>query len=186
VKSNTAQQLAPEAVNPYAAPADTSSAAGQPALASTQLARPSSRLSAHFLDVLTYLLAAVPGGAAGGLLSFALHFPKEPDWVRENAPIFAFGLGALTSLIMYLYQCRLVATSGQSLGKRWKHIRIVLEDGMPPGFWRGVVLRSWVLTLFRFIPVVGNVISLVDALMIFGAGNRCLHDRLAGTRVIKD
>jgi uncharacterized RDD family membrane protein YckC len=186
VEGNTAQPLAREAVNPYAAPADSSSAAAAPALAGAALATPSSRLSAHVLDWLTYLLAAVPGGVLGGLLSLALHFPNEPDWIRESASLFAFGLGALTSLIMYLYQCRLIATSGQSLGKRWKQIRIVLDDGTAPGFWRGVVLRSWVLMLFRFIPLLGNVISLVDILMIFGAGNRCLHDRLAGTRVIKD
>ena len=135
--------------------------------------------------MLTYLLAAVPGGAVAALLSLALHFPNEPGAVRESASAFAFGLAGLSCLVLYVYQCQLVATSGQSLGKRWKRIRIVREDGTPPGFWRGVVLRSWLLTPFRFIPMLGNVVSLLDALMIFGAGNRCLHDRIAGTRVIR-
>jgi hypothetical protein len=34
------------------------------------------------------------------------------------------------------------------------------------------------------IPFVGNFVGLVDALMIFGEDHRCLHDRIAGTRVI--
>jgi len=186
VKGNTARQLAPEAINPYAAPAETSTPAGQPARPGTELATPSARLGAYILDVLTYLAAFVPGAVAGALLGLNFHFPNDDGSPRDGASMFAAGLGGLTCLAMYLYQCQLVATSGQSLGKRWSQIRIVLDNGEPPGFWRGVVLRSWLLALFRLIPVLGNVISLFDTLMIFGAGNRCLHDRVAGTRVIKD
>ncbi len=34
------------------------------------------------------------------------------------------------------------------------------------------------------IPVVGALYALVDALFIFGAEQRCLHDLIAGTKVV--
>jgi uncharacterized RDD family membrane protein YckC len=184
VKSNTAGQLGAEALNPYASPADTATGAAQPALEHAQLATPSSRLGAHILDMLLLMLAALPGGGLGGLLGASFEF--EQDGVNTSgAPALAMGFAGLTMCAFYCYQCYLIAGQGQSLGKRWSYIRIVLEDGSPPGFSRGVLLRSWLLGLMRVIPVVGPVISLVDTLMIFSEGHRCLHDRLAGTRVEK-
>jgi uncharacterized RDD family membrane protein YckC len=94
-------------------------------------------------------------------------------------------VGVLTGLLFYIYQCQLIATTGQSLGKRWSDVRIVLENGEPPGFWRGVVLRSWALFPLRLIPGFGSILGVVDSLMVFSEGRRCLHDRIAGTRVLK-
>jgi hypothetical protein len=34
------------------------------------------------------------------------------------------------------------------------------------------------------IPYVGNVIALIDVLMIFRTSRKCLHDDIAGTKVI--
>jgi hypothetical protein len=34
------------------------------------------------------------------------------------------------------------------------------------------------------IPVVGGLISLVDIVLIFRRDRRCLHDHIAGTRVL--
>ena len=80
------------------------------------------------------------------------------------------------------YQWYLVATTGQSLAKRWFGIKIVRLDGSLPGFVNGVLLRSWVL---HALNAVCNFVGLIDALMIFGEQSRCLHDLIAGTKVIK-
>jgi hypothetical protein len=34
------------------------------------------------------------------------------------------------------------------------------------------------------IPFIGNFVNLADALFIFGEEHRCLHDHIAGTKVI--
>jgi len=176
--------LGAEALNPYAAPVDVATGTDQPALQSSPLATPSSRLGAQIVDNMLLLLAALPGGGLGALLSASFH-PGSDGAQESAAELFAMSFAALTALAFYGYQCYLVAGRGQSLGKRWGHIRIVLENGSPPGFWRGVVARSWLFGVLRVIPLVGPITSLLDALMIFGDGHRCLHDRLVGTRVEK-
>jgi uncharacterized RDD family membrane protein YckC len=184
VKGNTARPLDSGAVNPYAAPADPSPASGQAPLQGADLAALSQRLSAHLLDMVLYLAAAIPGGALGGILgsSFASARTADPN---DGIAAFAAAFAGLSFLAFFAYQSSLVARSGQSLGKRWTHIRIVLENGEAPGFWKGVVLRSLLFGLLRVIPLVGPVSGMVDTLRIFGADRRCLHDRVAGTRVVQ-
>ena len=101
------------------------------------------------------------------------------------------GLMALMVLAFLAYQWYLVATTGQSLAKRWMGIKIVRLDGSPVGFVHGVLLRSWVISMATNaisttpgLRTLGRLVHLVDALMIFGEERRCLHDHIAGTRVI--
>jgi len=81
-------------------------------------------------------------------------------------------------------QWYLVATRGQTIAKRWLKIKIVRLDGGPVGFVNGVILRGWVMFTMQMIPYIGSVVALVDALMIFGDERRCLHDQIAGTKVV--
>jgi uncharacterized RDD family membrane protein YckC len=182
VKVNTAEQLGSQPLNPYAAPTD---AAG-PAIGQNdqggELATPSSRLGAQILDSLLLTAAVIPGAILGAILGSVLPFGDNKD---DSAVGVACVLGLLTGLLFSIYQWQLTAVTGQSLGKRWSNVRIVLENGDPPGFLRGVVLRSWALFALRVIPGVGSIVGLTDALMVFSNGHRCLHDRIAGTRVLK-
>ncbi len=75
----------------------------------------------------------------------------------------------------------LVVDRGQSLGKLVMGIRIVRMDGAPVGFLHGVVLRSWI-TGSIWTCVYGSL--LVDVVRIFWPDRRCLHDLLAGTKVV--
>ena len=63
-------------------------------------------------------------------------------------------------------------------------MKIVKTDGSDVNFVSGVILRSWVTGALSNIPFIGGIIGLVDALMIFGEEHRCLHDHIAGTKVI--
>jgi uncharacterized RDD family membrane protein YckC len=83
-------------------------------------------------------------------------------------------------LMASLIQWNLIATRGQTIGKMLCLIRIVTMDGRIPGFLHGVILRNWVRVLLGMIPFFG----LVDILFILGESRRCIHDYLAGTRVI--
>ncbi len=84
-----------------------------------------------------------------------------------------------------IYQWILITRSGQTVGKKLMRIRIVKVDGSTLGFGDGVALREWVMRVIGIVPCVGPLISLVGILMIFGDEQRCLHDRIAGTKVVK-
>lgn len=110
-------------------------------------------------------------------------------------------VGWTTRLLAFAAQGALIARRGQSLGKVALRLRIVLEDGRTAGLLRGFVLRTlpfWavVLAVGQALPdippdlrdiVIGMVQALlvINVALILGAGRRCGHDLLAGTRVIK-
>ena len=103
----------------------------------------------------------------------AMRYKKEPNL----ASLVAI---ATLPIVLVLCQWILLATSGQTIGKKLLMIRIVSTTGVLPGFIQTVVLRNWVRLLFSFVPF----LSLIDLLFIFSESRRCLHDYLAGTRVV--
>lgn len=70
---------------------------------------------------------------------------------------------------------------GQSVGKRLLKLKVVRSDGSPVELWRLILLRNVAL---HVAAQVCGLVSLVDALMIFTADQRCLHDLMADTIVI--
>jgi uncharacterized RDD family membrane protein YckC len=160
--------------NPYAPP---SAAAQGPGWAqgfglTQELASLGSRFVAKLLDGLLYFGVVL----VIGLPSTAFGFDE-----------FGAGLVALTWIGLAIYQWVLIATTGQTLGKKWMGIRIVKLDGSPVDFVSGVLLRIWALyglTCVGSLIMIGGLLPLVDALMIFGDERRCLHDHLASTKVI--
>ncbi|MCA9686222.1 MAG: RDD family protein [Myxococcales bacterium] len=153
--------------NPYAPPQAGLEAApwATPMLGSEDiLAERGTRLGAQFVDGLLY------GGAMIPMVILAA--------AAEEAGMV---IGLLFPFALAIYQWYLITTTGQTLAKKWLGIRIVRLDGSPVDFVHGVLLRSWVMqAAASFIPLVG----LVDALLIFGDERRCLHDHLAGTKVV--
>lgn len=81
--------------------------------------------------------------------------------------------------LYYLYR------DGQTLGKKAIGIRILRSDRSRCELWRIIVLRILPVSLLGAIPMVGFVITLVDALMIFTEERRCLHDLIADTIVVE-
>jgi uncharacterized RDD family membrane protein YckC len=79
-----------------------------------------------------------------------------------------------------------VAKRGYSIGKRLLWIRIVRWDGAKIGFFRGVVLRSWLAVVLVLRPEAWLAYWLVNvALLCFRRDHRCVHDLLLGTLVVK-
>lgn len=121
-------------------------------------------------------------------LVFLLLVFRGPGGFSEDAADFAvrrLGVGLVAFGIFTCVQWYLVATTGQTLGKKLFGIKIVMVDGSPVGFWTGVVLRDWAIGFLGALPFVGGIIGLADALYIFHADRRCLHDRIAGTIVVR-
>ena len=94
-------------------------------------------------------------------------------------------IGFLGALGIAIYQWNLIARTGQSLGKKWTGIRIERIDGSRITFGTGVVLRNWVPKVMGAFPYLGMLFHLIDCLFIFREDRRCLHDLIAGTRVVR-
>ncbi len=169
--------------NPYAPPTVDVDQGLQLGQEQYILAERGTRLGAVMIDGLLMLAAAAP---AGIILAFTAGFSGNMLG-RSDSELMFFGLLGVMGLMVFafvIYQWYLIATTGQSLGKRWLGIQIVRVDGTPLNFVNGVIMRSWVTSALSNIPFLGGFISLVDALMIFGEERRCLHDQIAGTRVV--
>lgn len=137
-----------------------------------------SRFFAHIVDGILFLISIVAGGMlAAWMTKRGLPVAGQMTW--RDLSILPVALSFSTMLI--LSQWVLLATDGQTIGKKLFMIRIVSMRGQLPGFLRAVVLRNWFRNLLSIIPF----FALIDH--IFGLGNsrRCIHDLLAGTRVVQ-
>ncbi|HWB81512.1 MAG TPA: RDD family protein [Nannocystaceae bacterium] len=160
----------PDGPNPYAPPIAIEEPAPLPYVDEHEapLASRGRRFGGAFIDGIAYAVSGAPLLASDAMA------------VSD----FAMGLGLIGLLAVGLIQCVMISSSGQSIGKKLLGMRIVRLDGSPCGFKHGVALRSWLFGLLTMIPYIGNVLSLVDALAIFGGERRCLHDSFAGTKVV--
>lgn len=106
-------------------------------------------------------------------------FPKQ----IEEQPLAALLVGFLLVLAL---QSILLAWRGQTIGKMVFKSKIVgLDSNQHAGFIRTVLLR-YVLRFIVFgIPFVGALFMIADPLTIIRADRRCLHDFMAGTKVIR-
>lgn len=162
--------------NPYAPPTaqvgDAPDATGGVVLASRW-----ARLGGSLVDVVIVL-------AALWILSRVTPWnpfdASRADWTRFSLidPI----LGFVLFLVVQGYP---LAKSGQTWGKKVVGTRIVRPDGTPVPFGRLIGLRYGVPALFGIVPALAQVFNIVNALAIFRASRRCLHDSIADTIVIK-
>ncbi len=136
------------------------------------------RLFGHLLDWAGTLLVG-----AVGVASLSLLLPTRLEEVPAGEAIFG-GLAAGSFLVVPLVNWWLIVRSGETIGKKVVGTRIVLEsNGSVPGFWEGILLRTWLPGLLKlvFFPFFG----LIDAGFVFGERFQCLHDVFARTRVVR-
>ena len=184
---------APTGGNPFAA----ASASPVPAVV---LAERGQRLLARVIDWMIEILCSIPGG----IILFAevlkvvitVSQGKEPDFSELDVPKLILG-GALllvARLGLLVVQVWMLTTRGQSIGKRLMGIRVVRQDGSAAGIVYAWVLRELTITgigiMASLIPFIGPLLlqpafHITDWCMIFSDDQRCLHDRIAGTKVVK-
>jgi uncharacterized RDD family membrane protein YckC len=171
-----------DAVNPYAPPSAESSiptVQKQTTFWSDYgLAGRGERLLAQIVDGLVNVAAAVPG--------FIAIFVMENSGIDEDQAMIVFAVVLLVPILaINIYQWVLLSRDGQTIGKKVLGIRIVnYVGGENPGFGRAVGLRLWVNGILGSLPTVGAFYGLIDILFIFSADRRCIHDLIAGTKVI--
>ncbi len=132
-------------------------------------ADPGQRLRGQLCDGLMYLAAMVVLVLPGLLLK------------NNELTLVFLPLGLIACFVINAY---LLKTSGQSVGKRMVGTRIVTTMGGPAPFGRTLMLRSVMPTLIGYVPGLGSLFGLLDALFVFGKTRQCLHDHMAGTIVV--
>ena len=167
----------PASIDPYAPPTTDVEVPLYQGGPEAPLADRGARLGASILDNLVIMAVAIPIGMVYGFRS-----EDEPLGAVPLATLIA--LGALILLVVVV-NLRLIAREGQTLGKKWSKIRIVRSDGSKASFGRIFGIRMLFTGALGAIPVVGPLFSVADILFIFGEERKCLHDRLADTKVVQ-
>jgi uncharacterized RDD family membrane protein YckC len=161
-----------------------------------ELAGIGARTGAALFNAFLYFLSFVPGSmmmarrmleANPQLMNGGIPRMEDLDLtgVAEGAVwMWAGLLGAC------LLQSLLITVRGQNLGKLLVGARVVrVDDGTPAGFVRGVLLRFALpvslLFLLNLAFPLGFLFLIVDYSFMFRADRRCLHDLIAGTRVVR-
>jgi uncharacterized RDD family membrane protein YckC len=118
------------------------------------------------------LVAYLPYLLAGGPEALA----------RPDPPIAAILVTFLLIIALMVIQIVYLTRDGQTIGKKAMKIRIArYDDNGNPGFVKAVLLRA----IFNGILGCFPGYALVDILFIFGAEQRCIHDQIAGTKVVE-
>jgi uncharacterized RDD family membrane protein YckC len=103
-----------------------------------------------------------------------------------NAGVVVLAGYALVGMLLFAaVNGWLLARRGQTVGKALLGMRIVRRDGSAADVFRLVAMRYGIGAVITVLPIVGMVYSLADALMIFRADRRCIHDMIADTIVVK-
>ena len=162
--------------NPYQAPDSTTRRPARPD--SPELASRLYRCLGSISDGLVQLLVIGP----------IIYFTGIWDALMQGSGDInlttSIGLFIAGELIFLALQGWLLFNRQQTIGKAILNMRIVgmEQDNVPAGKLYG--LRYLVFHVLAQLPGV-NLIMIVDPLLIFRSDRRCLHDHLAGTRVIQ-
>jgi uncharacterized RDD family membrane protein YckC len=154
-----------------------------------------SRFLAFLVDLSPVLVMGIIGGIMAAVMAPGMltgHFDPQGAGLASFGlfflvlGIFAIGWTIWNIVLLYKY--------GQTVGKKVLGIRVVRMDGSRVSFARFFFLRGLAIAIigaivggiggamhFRF---AGNIVTLADYLMIFGAARLCLHDRIADTQVV--
>jgi len=133
------------------------------------------------------------GAIIDGLMGIAVIFPlmfatgvfqAAMNGVPMALPM-QLGIATLGLVLYLVFHGYLLHTSGQTVGKRLVGTRIVsIDDNSILPLWKVFAMRYLPISVVAQIPGVGPLLSLVDSVFVFRGDKRCVHDLIAGTKVI--
>jgi uncharacterized RDD family membrane protein YckC len=144
---------------------------------STELARKGARLGAQILDGILSLIIMLPIAYLLGIFEY---------WSNEQEPPYLLTLisGVISIAIFIAINWKLLTQNAQTFGKFVLNLKIVNIDGSKPSIQQLLFKRFSIYWGLNYVPVVGGLINTVNILLIFRKDRRCLHDHVAGTKVI--
>lgn len=90
----------------------------------------------------------------------------------------------LPLLLYFLVNGYLLSKHGQSAGKFLVGIKIVDHRGAQAGLARLFLMRWLPFYAIQAVPVIGQIVFVLDVVAILRNSRRCLHDSLAKTTVV--
>lgn len=172
--AKSGQQLVPEAAQ----------AVGNKDSAIQELATRRRRLGAVLIDGAIAMTWGVPVAMALGTWQYV--------GTKTPPPLVPTITGAVIGMIFFaLTHGYFLQRDGQTIGKKLLGIRIVDLAGNVPSLSRVLGLRYLPIFLMPLLAMVPGlqmgiqVSSVVDLLFIFRRDHRCIHDLIAGTKVIR-
>ncbi|KRA50947.1 hypothetical protein ASD77_15010 [Pseudoxanthomonas sp. Root65] len=143
-----------------------------------------SRLAAALIDSAISMTVMFPLMYVSGVWDEALKAGRSGAF--GFMPLGTTLLWAVIGLALFvLIQGYPLHTKGQTWGKKALSIKVVDMQGGKPSFTTLLFKRYVPTGVIANIPCVGTLYVLVDSLMIFRQDQRCLHDLIAGTRVVR-
>jgi uncharacterized RDD family membrane protein YckC len=115
-----------------------------------------------------------------GMLAFGI-FAGVTGQKNKNIELLVWPAILLGLLLGSAVQLIAQVNWGQSIGKRILGIKVVRLNGQPIELWRLIFLRNIAI---HAIAQLCGLVGIVDAVMIFSADQRCLHDYLADSKVV--
>jgi uncharacterized RDD family membrane protein YckC/DNA-directed RNA polymerase subunit RPC12/RpoP len=137
-----------------------------------------SRVLASLTDSALLFVTSFFGIMLVAMMSKLGYVEVDPDQPLSSIFVMPAMFGFTIMLVVGQYY--LICTQGQTIGKKLFMIRIVTTGGRLPGFLQGILLRNWLRFLLSFIPFFG----IIDLFFVLGESRRCIHDLIAGTRVV--
>jgi uncharacterized RDD family membrane protein YckC len=169
--------MAPLPPHPDQAPAALQSLPDEPRAWDGSASR-GARLGAAFIDSFINGLLVLPVRIYTGQLEDLSQFTNAPS----SETLLWMALGCVAWLAVNGVP---LTRSAQTIGKKLVGIQMVnVSDGKPASFSKLVLWRYLPTVLLSQLPYLGAVLSLVDVLFIFRQDRRCVHDHIAGTRVV--
>jgi uncharacterized RDD family membrane protein YckC len=137
------------------------------------------RLAAVIVDGIVLMIVMVPLMIVffGGFMAYGERI--------QSGGFLAELMGSLFGMVIYIaINGYWLARDGQSVGKKVIGTRIVRSDGSKADLQRILLRRYIPFSLLYVIPIVGYLLSLINALMIFRSSRKCFHDDIADTIVV--
>ncbi|QSQ18206.1 RDD family protein [Myxococcus landrumensis] len=138
-----------------------------------------SRRDRFWANLVDSLFVTIP--LLGGIIMPIIAFSDSAKGGPDDFGVFLLLSPLLVLVVTLGIQIAMVVKTGQSLGKRWRGIRVIRMNGQPITLVRLALLRN---LLPVWLSQVTGVFGLIDALFIFREDHRCLHDHLADTQVV--
>ncbi len=160
--------------NPYQTPQAAPARFQAPTLDQAFASR-GSRLAASLIDGIVACVLMIP------IFVSAVMADASGGGSAALGGALVFGSGVLL-IAFVVYQLSMLVRQGQTIGKKVMNIRIVdYHSGDVPGWGKLLGMRYGLNSVLGNIPLY----TLVDILLIFGEERRCIHDYLAGTKVVE-
>jgi uncharacterized RDD family membrane protein YckC len=134
------------------------------------------RLGAAIIDGLIIMVVTMPVMYLTGFDTVSSGMP--PSWG------YSFVIGLVGIAVFAAINGKLLVSAGQTIGKRALGIKIVSLNGELPTLNEHILKRYGVYFLLGQVPSIGQLLTLINVLLIFGQEKRCGHDLVAGTKVV--